>query len=122
MRAEFTKPTKRSALKRSGALCEAVGAFYGLPEGTRCCVSLSHGVEFDHVDLDANSHDNSLENCAAVCRKCHGWKTTHHDIPLAAKTLRQQDKASGIKRKHRPMAGSRDSPWKRRLDGTVEKR
>lgn len=97
MRNEFKKQTKRDALKRSGGLCEAQGAMYGLPaDGPRCGAVLAYGVEFDHRILNANSKDNSLENCAAVCVRCHRHKTRHHDTPLAAKTLRQQDKASGV--------------------------
>lgn len=98
MRAEFSKPTKREALRRSGGYCEAEGAMYGLDPDTRCNAPLGYGVEFDHVILDANSKDNSLENCAAVCVKCHRFKTRMHDIPKAAKTQRQQDKANGIKK------------------------
>lgn len=97
MRAEFSKATKRAALKRSGGLCEASGALYGLARGKRCEAFLSYGCEFDHVILEANSHDNSLENCAAVCIKCHRHKTAKHDTPTAAKTLRQQDRHLGIK-------------------------
>lgn len=100
-RNEFSKATKREALKRSRGFCEAIGDWYGLPESHRCNAPLSRGVQFDHVDLDANSHDNGLENCAAVCPRCHTWKTTHRDIPLAAKTLRQQDKHLGITRPSR---------------------
>lgn len=96
-RNEFTKPTKRAARERSGGRCEAVGTWYGLQPGQRCNVPLSRGVEFDHVDLDANSHDNSLNNCAAVCKTCHAHKTRTRDIPLAAKTVRQHDKNDGIK-------------------------
>lgn len=95
-RREFVKQTKREALRRSGGQCEARGTMYGLPLGMRCFAPLGYGVEFDHVILDANSKDNSLENCAAVCVKCHKWKTARHDTPLAAKTLRQQDKHSGV--------------------------
>jgi len=89
-RREFTTATRKAALKRSGKRCEAVGAWYGLPEGQRCTADLSLGVEYDHYILDANSKDNSLENCRAVCPKCHAWKTRHRDIPTAAKTVRQQ--------------------------------
>jgi hypothetical protein len=96
-RREFSKETKRSALKRSGMLCEAVGIWYGLDLGQRCNAPLSHGVQYDHIILDANSKDNSLENCAAVCVKCHKYKTAKHDMPLAAKTVRQQDKARNIR-------------------------
>ena len=114
MRAEFTKPVKREALKRSGGKCEAVGHMYGLPRYSRCGLPLAYGVQFDHVILDANSHDNSLANCAAVCMNCHKHKTAKHDIPLAAKTVRQQDKALGIRK---PSAFK--SKFKRRIDGTV---
>jgi len=98
-RKEFTKKTQREAFKRSGFKCEAIGAMYGHPDGHRCNADLAYGVQYDHIVLDANSKDNSLENCAAVCIKCHKWKTANHDIPMAAKTVRQQDKARGIKTK-----------------------
>ena len=95
-RRNFDKPTKRAALKRSGGKCEAIGEWYGWPKDHRCNADLGYGVEFDHIDLDANSKDNSLENCAAVCLRCHDHKTYKHDIPKAAKTVRQQDKGLGI--------------------------
>lgn len=104
-RREFSKTTKREALKRSGMVCEAIGKMYGLDEGQRCNAPLSHGVQYDHIVLDANSKDNSLENCAAVCIKCHDWKTRHHDVPMAAKTVRMQDKANRITRASKPIPG-----------------
>jgi hypothetical protein len=97
-RAEFSQKTKKQALARSGMQCEAIGSMYGLPDGKRCESSLSAGVEFDHVVLDANSKDNSLENCAASCIRCHRWKTTNHDIPMAARTVRMMEKNIGLKR------------------------
>lgn len=100
-RNEFTKATMRAALLRSGKQCEAVGPWYGLPEGTRCTADLGYGVQFDHIVLDANSKDNSLDNCAAVCLRCHRHKTARHDIPLAAKTVRQRDKRDGIRKQPR---------------------
>ena len=96
-RTYFSKPVKREALKRSGGLCEAVGGWYGLEPGRRCNAPLAYGVEFDHIILDANSHDNSLGNCAAVCIACHKYKTSKIDVPTAAKTLRQRDKHLGIR-------------------------
>ena len=97
-RKNFTKAVKRQAWDRSQMKCEADGPLYGLDKGHRCGVSLLNGVEYDHYIFDANSKDNSLENCRAVCPKCHRYKTTQHDIPKAAKTVRQQDKARGIVR------------------------
>ena len=96
-RREFTKATKREALKRSGGRCEAIGEWYDLRKGERCFGFLSYGVQFDHIDLDANSKDNSLANCAAICPRCHRYKTAKIDIPKAAKTVRQQDKDLGIR-------------------------
>lgn len=120
-RAEFSKPTRRDALKRSGGFCEAVGDMYGLPSGQRCYFTLSNGVEFDHIILDANSKDSSLENCAAVCIKCHDWKTRHVDIPTAAKTVRQMEKNIGGvgRRSSRPFPGGRQSKWRRKMNGEV---
>ena len=89
-RAEFSSKTRKDALKRSGLICEAVGSWYGLPGGERCVRNLGDGVEYDHLILDANSKDNSVDNCRAVCPRCHAWKTANRDTPLAAKTVRQQ--------------------------------
>lgn len=89
-RNEFGSKTRKEALKRSGLICEATGSWYGLPDGQRCDRNLGAGVQYDHLILDANSKDNSLENCRAVCPKCHAWKTANRDTPTAAKTVRQQ--------------------------------
>ena len=112
-RAEFSKATKREALKRSGGKCEASGKMYGLDQGTRCNAPLGYGVEFDHGVLEANSHDNSVENCVCACVKCHRYKTANFDIPTAAKPVRMQDKHRGIKKSKRGFRG-----WKR-FDGTI---
>lgn len=118
----FSKPVKREALARSGRRCEATGQIYGLPDGQRCEADLGYGVEFDHLVLWANSRDSTLGNCLAVCPRCHKFKTTTHDTPKAAKTVRQRDKNNGITNDRQPMAGSRKSRWKRTLDGrTVER-
>ncbi len=116
-RREFAKPTKRAALKRSGGLCEAASPMYGITNGQRCSAPLAYGVEFDHIILDANSKDNSLENCAAVCVRCHGWKTRNHDTPKAAKTVRQQDKNDGIRGCRNPVPGSKASRWRKPFNG-----
>ena len=100
MRHEFTKPTKREALKRSGGFCEAIGMVYGLEPGQRCNAPLSHGVEFDHYPIPATERDSDgLENCVAVCTTCHKHKTRTFDVPIQAKTKRVSDKHLGI---HKP--------------------
>jgi hypothetical protein len=117
--AEFSKPTKREALKRSGKKCEASGPRYGLPEGVRCNADLSYGVIYDHDDPEANSKDSSLENCRCICTKCNRFKTDKVDIPAIAKTVRQQDKANGIRTVSSPMPCGRHSKFKKKLDGSV---
>lgn len=122
-RNEFTAQTKRDAWTRSGEVCEAQGAIYGLASGVRCTADLNLGVHYDHVDPDANSKDASLANCCACCPKCHRWKTSHRDAPLIAKTNHQQDMAQGIKsRSRQPMPGSRDSGWRKPMNGPAVRR
>jgi hypothetical protein len=96
MRREFSKVTKREALKRSGGNCEAVGIWYGLDDGKRCGAILSYGITFDHVIADSHGGENTLENCAAICLGCHAIKTRKMDVPIAAKIKRQSDKHLGI--------------------------
>lgn len=121
-RREFSPVTKREALKRAGTFCEAVGRMYGLEDGQRCNAPLGYGVEFDHVILEANSHDNSLGNCAAVCPKCHRWKSSKHDTPLAAKTVRQRDKLGLGLKKRSTFPCSRDGAWKAKIGGGFVRR
>lgn len=96
-RNEFTKKTKRAAWDRAAGHCEGSGELVGLPPGAQCGADLARGVEYDHVILDANSKDNSLENCWALCPGCHRHKTNTHDKKTAAKTVRQQDAHRSIK-------------------------
>ena len=109
-RRNFTAKTRKEALKRSGKVCEASGSWYGLPDGQRCTANLSLGVEYDHYILDANSKDNSLENCRAVCPKCHRWKTSNIDVPTAAKTVAQS--FMGMKTRQKQKIPQRPKPSK----------
>lgn len=99
-RAEFPRKVKREALLRSGGLCEATGAVYGLDPGKRCNAPLSHGVEFDHYPLPATDRDSdTLDNCVACCRVCHRTKSSAYDVPMQAKNKRQRDRHLGIRPK-----------------------
>ncbi len=118
----FSIKVKREALYRANSRCEATGGLYGLPDGVRCESNLGYGVEFDHYILWANSRDSSLDNCLAVCPRCHKFKTAKHDTPKAAKTVRQRDKHSGIRSARAVMPGSKRSRWKKRISGEVVER
>ena len=122
-RAEFSKDTRRQALKRSGGFCEAIGRVYGLNPGQRCNAKLSYGVEFDHYPIRAaDGGSNELNNCVAVCKKCHRWKTAKIDIPQSAKAKRIEEKRLGINDAGQGFATNRTGPFRRRLNGTLEPR
>lgn len=122
-RKEFPKSVKREALLRADGLCEGTGPLYGLPEGVRCNLNLSYGVHFDHVVADGLGGKNDLENCIATCPKCNLFKAYKFDTPRIAEMKRQRDRNQGIKRrKGPPMPGSRASGFKRKMDGSIERR
>lgn len=120
-RTEFTRKTRRDALRRADGACEASGPRYSLAEGTRCNAPLSYGVEFDHDVPNELGGDNSLENCRAICIRCHKAKT-RLDIGSIRKADRARDKATGAKQSRNPVPGSRNTKWRKRMDGSVERR
>lgn len=114
MRQEFKKQTMREAWARCEKRCEGL-----LPSGERCSTNLEHKpYHFDHVIPDAIGGDNSLQNCAVLCLPCHLEKTTKRDIPIIAKSKRVSDKHRGIRKPSR-FPGSRDSKFKKKMDGSV---
>lgn len=122
-RTEFSKATKREALARAGGHCEAIGVVYGLSPGQRCDAPLSYGVEFDHYPIRAGDGGSShLENCLAVCVRCHRWKTHRRDIPDHAKEQRIVDKYLGVVRPGNAFPTNRKGRYRKRIDGRVEPR
>jgi 5-methylcytosine-specific restriction protein A len=119
-RAEFSKATKREALARSGGYCEAVGVVYGLSAGQRCNAPLSYGVEFDHYPIRAaDGGSGDLENCLAVCVRCHRWKTHRHDAPDRAKEQRIVDRYLGVVGPGSAFPTNRRGRYRKRIDGGV---
>jgi len=108
MRREFSKQVKRDALRRAAGKCEneTCGAMFGVK------------FHFDHDIADGLGGEPTLENCKVLCHACHDEKTRKHDVPLIAKTKRIQDRHNGIRKPSR-FPGSRDSKFKKRMDGTV---
>lgn len=114
MRQEFTKPTMRQAWERSGERCEGL-----LSSGERCGAVLTRGkYHFDHIIPAALGGNNDLCNCAVLCIPCHKDKTERRDVPIIAKAKRVSDRHLGIRKKSQ-FPGSRDSKWKKKLDGSV---
>jgi len=107
MRREFSKQVKRDAFLRADGQCEGCGA------------KLTFGkYHYDHIIPDGLGGEPTLENCGVLCTPCHKVKTTTKDVPAIAKTKRIQDRQKGIKNPSK-FACSRDSKWKKRIDGTV---
>lgn len=109
MRLEFPQKVKAQAFVRAAGKCE----------GPNCGARLTLGKhEFDH-DLACDlGGDNSLENCVVLCTPCHKAKTAKHDMPLIAKGRRIRKREMGIK-KRSTFPCSKDSKFKKRMDGTV---
>lgn len=99
-RTEFAAKVRVAAFERAGGCCE------------ECSVSIrpGNGPEYDHRIPDALGGEATLENCAVLCRNCHGAKTAKQDVPRIAKAKRVHAKHIGAKPKRR-------MPY-RRMDGT----
>jgi 5-methylcytosine-specific restriction endonuclease McrA len=110
VRREFTRTIKAAAALRSDRHCES------------CTALLAAGqYHYDHIIPDAMGGEPTLENCQVVCKACHSIKTGKHDVPQIAKAKRRERARFGI-RKRSTFACSRDSKFKKKLDGTVERR
>jgi 5-methylcytosine-specific restriction endonuclease McrA len=108
-RREFSKQTKRDAFLRANGKCE----------GENCGARLTLGkFHYDHVIPDGLGGEPSLDNCAVLCMACHSEKTRKRDVPAIAKAKRIEDRQRGI-RKPSTFACSRDSKFKRKINGSV---
>lgn len=81
--------------------------------------------DMDHVIALCNwtgeGHGNRESNLAPALRDKHKNKTAE-DVAEKAHVSRKRKTHAGIKAKRNIMPGSRDSKWKRRMNGTVEER
>lgn len=109
MRREFSKKIKLAAWRRSGGRCET-------------CTSklFAWSVHYDHLIPDALGGEPTLDNCRAVCRTCHGVKTSKEDVPAIAKAKRRELSHAGIKNPHRRSWGyGKNDPMKKKITGEV---
>lgn len=115
-RREFSKAVKLAAWERCGGFCEGCGA------------KLFPGrFQYDHDTPDAMGGEPTLDNCKVLCSggraTCHGLKTAEVDAPRIAKTNRQRAKHLGaVSPKRSVIPGSRNSPYRKKLNGGVERR
>jgi len=118
----ITRPARRTILSTSFRL-----NFFLKRKGmcSTCTQKIDAGKawDIDHILPFALGGTNQPENLQILCKPCHKAKTTKTDIPRIAKTRRLKAKHLGAQSSsHRPIPGSRRSPWKRKMDGSVLKR
>ncbi len=100
MRREFPAKVKEAAWARCRGHCE------------NCTRPLRPGdINYDHRIADGIGGEPTLDNCAVLCKGCHGAKTAKLDVPLIAKGKR-------IRRKHIGATRSKARIPGRRFDGT----
>jgi 5-methylcytosine-specific restriction protein A len=109
MRREFPSKVKALAFQRAKGCCEQCN------RGVKLLVG---DVFYDHIIADGIGGDNSLDNCQVLCKSHHDGKTRKHDVPRIAKVKRIRLREAGIRKRSR-FPGSRDSRFKKRMDGTV---
>jgi len=107
MRREFSNWTKAQAALRAAGHCEG------------CTRKLLAGdYHYDHRIPDAMGGSSDIDNCQVLCKSCHSTKTRKKDVPEIAKAKRRQRAAQGIRRRS-TFACSRDSRFKKKIDGSV---
>ncbi len=109
-RREFSNYVKAQAAIRANGKCEQCTARL-----------LTGGYHYDHDTPDALGGEPTLDNCKLLCKACHSLKTTRADAPNIAKAKRRERKHLGI-RKRSTFPCSKDSPWKKTVDGRVVRR
>lgn len=84
-------------------------------------ISAATGIDWDHVIPLELGGEDEIENMQPLTVRCHKAKTArdHGDI---AKAKRRQAKHLGLKGRKQLIPGSRGTRFRKRLDGTVERR
>jgi len=79
--------------------------------------------DIDHVLPLALGGSNAPQNLQLLCKPCHIQKTATLDIPMIAKTKRIKARHTGARAPSaRPILGSRSTPWKKKMNGTIVRR
>lgn len=92
-----------------------------------CGGKLTDGpVEYDHVLPLSLCGEDAIGNIEALLASCHRTKKTPADLRRLAKAKRQKrahEEGRGRARKGRPLVSRGfDRTWRRRFDGTTERR
>lgn len=77
--------------------------------------------EFEHVVALCNGGEHRESNIALALKEPHKAKTAR-DRSLKAKGDRVTKRHAGIRSSYRPLPCGRNSPWRKKINGTVERR
>lgn len=112
VRKKRTLAQKQAIFEAHDGICHLCG----------CPILKGETWDLEHVIAFALTRDDTDENLRPAHVKCHAVKTKE-DVRNIAKAKRVSAKHSGARREVRnPLPGSKGSKWKRRVDGTVERR
>lgn len=89
----------------------------------KCTRKLQPGHwDIDHIVAIANGGPNRESNLQALCDDpCHPLKSKQ-DVTEKSRTYKRRKSHVGIRKSRSPVPGSRASKWRRRMNGTVERR
>jgi len=88
-----------------------------------CSRNLQPGnITCDHIKPLEDGGENREANLQLICTDPCSLRKTGDENRRRAKADRVAAKRLGFKQSRHPVLGSRQSPWKRKLDGTVVRR
>ena len=89
----------------------------------RCGREVRPGTHFtcDHIIAIINGGQNRETNGQPLCDWCNAAKNAS-DVTDKRKVANVSKKAYGLKQSRNPIPGGRRTKWRRRMDGTVERR
>lgn len=102
---------KLRILERQGNKCAVTGLLF----------NAANQPEFDHIQALANGGENRESNLQAISSFAHKEKT-RKDVAQKAKAERVRKKHMGIHKPKSVIPGSKDSPFKKKIGGSVERR
>jgi 5-methylcytosine-specific restriction enzyme A len=96
----------------------------GVPHCEGCVIEINAqtGIIHEHVISAGLGGEPTPDNAKVHCKTCADIKTETEDKPRMAKADRVLEAHHGLKKKGRPMPGSKASGLKKRMDGTVVRR
>jgi hypothetical protein len=115
-RTEFPQAIRKAAFARA---CKPDGIPKCEEPGCGKVIRAGHLI-FEHVQPDGLGGEPTMANIAVYCDVCADRKTFAEDNPRMQKADRVLKATFGLKRKKRPMPGSKASGIRKRMNGTVE--